>query len=132
MRSETDEAVFPWTDKKASDMQSDVEVHGNKISGKLKFIEGGLSPSGPLAGDGYFLALHWSDPDETATSLKVGLVPSASGMDLQECIDDTDRNGVFKISNPKSQMFKMVSSNDSHTTQQTFDLSGLVLESEGV
>lgn len=132
VRSETDEAVFPWTDKKASDMQSDVEVHGNKISGKLKFIEGGLSPSGPLAGDGYFLALHWSDPDETATSLKVGLVPSASGMDLQECIDDTDRNGVFKISNPKSQMFKMVSSNDSHTTQQTFDLSGLVLESEGV
>lgn len=132
MRSETDEAVFPWTDKKASDMQSDVEVHGNKISGKLKFIEGGLSPSGPLAGDGYFLALHWSDPDETATSLKVGLVPSASGMDLQECIDDTDRNGVFKISNPKSQMFKMVSSNDSHTTQQTFDLSGLVFESEGV
>ena len=90
-------------------MQSDVEVHGNKISGKLKFIEGGLSPSGPLAGDGYFLALHWSDPDETATSLKVGLVPSASGMDLVECIDDTDRNGVFKISNPKSQMFKMVS-----------------------
>lgn len=132
VRSETDEAVFPWTDKKASDMQSDVEVHGNKISGKLKFIEGGLSPSGPLAGDGYFLALHWSDPDETATSLKVGLVPSASGMDLVECIDDTDRNGVFKISNPKSQMFKMVSSNNSHTTQQTFDLSGLVLESEGV
>lgn len=132
VKSETDEAVFPWTDKKASDMQSDVEVHGNKISGKLKFIEGGLSPSGPLAGDGYFLALHWSDPDETATSLKVGLVPSASGMDLVECIDDTDRNGVFKISNPKSQMFKMISSNDSHTTQQTFDLSGLVLESEGV
>lgn len=132
VRSETDEAVFPWTDKKASDMQSDVEVHGNRISGKLKFIEGGLSPSGPLAGDGYFLALHWSNPDASATSLKVGLVPSASGMDLVECISDTDRNGVFKITNPKSQMFKMISSNDSHTTQQTFDLSGLVFESEGV
>lgn len=132
VRSETDEAVFPWTDKKASDMQSNVEVHGNRISGKLKFIEGGLSPDGPLAGDGYFLALHWSNPDTNATSLKVGLVPSASGMDLVECINDTDRNGVFKISNPNTQMLKMISSNASHTTQQSFDLSGLVFESEGV
>lgn len=113
-------------------MQSDVEVHGNRISGKLKFIEGGLSPDGPLAGDGYFLALHWSNPDTNATSLKVGLVPSASGMDLVECINDTDRNGVFKISDPNTQMLKMISSNASHTTQQSFDLSGLVFESEGV
>ena len=113
-------------------MQEDVVVKGNRIYGKLKFIEGGLSPSGPLAGDGYFLALHWSNPDASATSLKVGLVPSASGMDLVECISDTDRNGVFKITNPKAQLFKMISSNDSKKTQQSFDLSGLVFEDEGV
>ena len=113
-------------------MQSDVVVKGNRISGELKFIEGGLSPDGPLAGDGYFLALHWSNPDASATSLKVGLVPSASGMDLVECIDDTDRNGVFKITDPKRQLLKMISSNATHETQQTFDLSGLKFEETGV
>ena len=96
----------------------------------MKFIEGGLSPAGALAGDGYFLALKWSDPDETATSLKVGLVPSATGMDLIECIDDTDRNGVFKITDPQNQVFKMVSSNASHKHQQIFSLKGIVFEDE--
>ena len=132
VKSETDEAVFPWTDKKASDMQSNVVVNGDDIKGTLKFIEGGLSPDGPLAGDGYFLALHWSDPDTHATSLKVGLVPSASGMDLVECINDTDRNGVFKITDPRTQTFKMVSSATGKQTVQNFSLKGLVLESEGV
>lgn len=130
VRSETDEVVFPWTDKVASDMQSDIAVEGNKITGTLKFIEGGLSPSGPLAGDGNFIALHWSDPDEKATSLKVGLVPSASGMEPVECIDDTDRNGVFKIANT-SQKLVITQSGQGHTNQQTFDLTGLTLEDTG-
>lgn len=128
--SETDETVFPWTEKKASDMQSNITVTGNKITGELKFIEGGLAP-GVLSGDGYFLALKWSDPAQTVTSLKVGLQPSASGMDLVECIDDTDRNGVFKISN-KNQKFVLVQSNDSKKTKQVFDLTGLTFEEVGV
>ena len=121
---------FPWTDKKASDMQTGVTITGNKITGTLKYIENGLSPDGPLAGSGNFLALHWSDPDANATSLKVGLVPSASGMEPVECISDTDRNGVFKIAN-KSQKLKFIQSDGVHTNTQTFDLSGLTLEDEG-
>lgn len=102
------------------------------ISGSLAFIEGGLSPAGPLAGDGYFLALKWSDPDESATSLKVGLVPSASGMEPQECIDDTDRNGVFKITDPANQVLKFITSNDGHKTTQIFKLTGITFEEVGV
>jgi hypothetical protein len=112
-------------------MQSDVTVSNGVISGTLHFIEGGLAETGPLAGDGYFLALKWSDPDQTATSLKVGLKPSASGMDLVECIDDTDRNGVFKVSDPVEQKFFIVSSNDAHETTQRFELTGLTLEQAG-
>ena len=52
-------------------------------------------------------------------------------MDPVECIDDTDRNGVFKISSP-TQRFRIVTSNAEHRTIQDFDLSGLILESEGV
>ena len=128
MGSDEDEATYPWTDKKPEDFQEDVSVSNGVISGSLKFIEGGLSPDGPLAGDGYFLALKWGNPDATATSLKVGLVPSASGMDLIECINDTDRNGVFKITDPANQVFKIVSSNASHKHQQIFKLTGLTLE----
>lgn len=124
--SETDATTYPWTELTAGDLQSDVEVNGSTISGTLNFIEGGLSPSGPLAGDGYFLALKWSNPDASATSLKVGLVPSASGMDLVECIDDLDRNGVFKISNPREQVFVIQSSAEGKITRQEFKLTGLV------
>lgn len=123
--SETDEASFPWTDKKASDLQSDVVVSGNTISGDLKFIEGGLA-SGTLDGDGWFVALKWTDPDTAhgVTSLKVGLRPSATGMDLQECIDDTDRNGVFKITPELNQVFIIEQANASgKKTRQVFDLN---------
>lgn len=118
-------------------MQSDVTVSGNKISGKLNFIEGGLSPSGTLAGDGWFVALKWTDPDTThgVTSLKVGLRPSASGMDLQECIEDTDRNGVFKITPELGQKLIIEQSNASGSkTRQVFDLDFefLPADDEGV
>lgn len=109
-------------------MQTGVTVEGDTIKGTLKYIEGGLSPSGPLAGSGYFIALKWDDPDEEATSLKVGLVPSASGMDLVECIEDDDRNGVFKVTDKDNQQLFLVSSNDDHTTKQKFKLSGLTLQ----
>ena len=131
VQSESAGTTYDFTDKTPADFQEDVAVSGNKISGKLKFIEGGLSPAGPLAGDGYFLALKWNNPDASATSLTVQLIPSESGMDPVECIDDTDRNGVFKISSP-SQRYRMITSNSDHKTIQDFDLSGLVLESEGV
>ena len=96
----------------------------------MKFIEGGLSPAGPLAGDGYFLALKWSDPAQTVTSLKVGLQPS-EGTGLVEAIDDTDRNGVFKIAN-KNQKLILWQSNDTKSTKQVFDLTGLTFEDDGV
>ena len=127
VQSETDEATFPWTDKKASDMQSNITIGKSSINGTLKFIEGGLSPSGPLAGDGYFLALKWSDPAQTVTSLKVGLEPS-EGTGLVECISDLDRNGVFKITS-KEQSVLLVQSNDDHKTTQRYSLTGLVFES---
>lgn len=117
VQSESDEATFDFTDKTPGDFQSDVTVENGVVSGDLTFIEGGLSPAGPLAGDGYFVALKWSDPEEGVTSLKVGLVPSASGMEPVECIDDTDRNGVFKIAN-NNQVLKIIQSNDDHKTVQ--------------
>lgn len=102
------------------------------MTGTLAFVEGGLSPSGPLAGDGYFLALKWSDPAQGITSLKVGLVPSASGMDLVECIDDADRNGVFKITDKDNQKLYLIQTGAGKQHTQVLDLSSLTLSTTGV
>ena len=123
-------ASYPWTDKHPSDFQTSVAVADGKVTGTLKFIEGGLSPDGALAGDGYFLALKWSDPASKVTSLKVGLEPSM-GTGLVECISDTDRNGVFKVANKNTQKVVLIQSDGVSANKQTLDLSTLTLDSTG-
>ena len=109
--------------------QTGVAVNGDKVTGTLNFIEGGLAESGPLAGDGYFLCLKWSEPETGVTSVKVGLVPSA-GTGLVEGIGDVDRDVVCKISDIQNQRFTIIQSDAAgHKNMQVFDLSGLTLES---
>ena len=67
----TTDGVTLYGGKVASDLQSDVAINGETISGKLNFIEGGLAPSGYLAGDGYFIALTWSQPEAGVTKVEV-------------------------------------------------------------
>lgn len=117
-----DTTIFGHT---VSDLQTNVSVSGNAITGTLKYVD-----SGALAHDwgaGNFLALKFSNTDSKATSVKVGLEPSASGMGLVELINDPDQNGVFKITNKNVQAFKVIVSNGEHETVQTYDLSGLTL-----
>lgn len=113
---------------KVRDLQSGVKVQGNRITGTLKFIDGGISGGGPLAGDGYFIALQISDIDTHATSCKVGLDPTL-GTGLVEIIDDPDKWVICKLLNT-SQDFKVVSSDGTHTLTQTFDLSGITLQTQ--
>lgn len=125
--------TYPWTDKTPSDFQSDVAVSGGKITGELKFMEGGLSPSGPLSGDGYFLALKFDNFSSglTYANVKVGLQPSA-GTGLVTL--DSDKDAVFKISDKNTQKLKTVQEDaNGHKNIQYFDLSSLELEDpEGV
>ena len=132
--AETDAFGVLYDGKKASDLQSDVTVSGGKIAGTLKYIEGGLDPSGtgPLAGSGNFLALKWSGGDMAAKDdeLWVGLEPS-EGSGLVECLSDTDHNGVFKITDKNAQKVKFIQKDDEgHQNVQYFDLSGLTLLTE--
>ena len=108
-----------------SDLQTSIAVSAdNKITGTLKYVS-----SGALAtdwGPGYFLALKWSDPEDDVTSLRVGLVPS-EGTGFVEAIDDTDRDGVFKVASKDGQTFELITASADHATVQSFDLSGLTL-----
>ena len=106
-------------------MQTGVTVEDGAITGTLKYLS-----TGQLVtdwGDGNFLALKFEDIDPDATSVKVGLEPSA-GSGLVEIIDDPDKNGVFKISNKEEQKFVVVSSDGLYSNKQIFDLSGLIVE----
>ena len=132
MSPDAADMTYPWTDKTPADFQSDIAVNGGKVTGELKFIEGGLSPSGPLAGDGYFLALKYSNfaSGLTYANVKVGLVPSASGMALQTL--DSDCDTVMKITDKDNQKVKIVQEDSpGHKNIQYVDLSGLTLESTG-
>lgn len=125
VEAENGETVDPWNSSiKVKHFQSDVVVSGNKITGKLKFVKGGLAPSGTLAGDGYFMALKFSDVDASATSKKVGLVPSA-GSGLVEL--DADMNVFVKISDKENQIFEVLITDGTRKGIQKFDLSELTL-----
>ena len=126
--ADASDASYPWTALHPSDFQSEVSVADGEITGKLTFIEGGLAPSGPLSGDGYFLALKFDNfaTGLTYANVKVGLVPSASGMDLVTL--DSDKNAVFKISDIRNQKLKVVQADTAgHKNIQVFDLSELEL-----
>ena len=107
-----------------SDIQTDVVVSGKKIVGTLKYLE-----DGPIAGywgAGNFLALKFANVDPKATSIKVGLNPS-EGSGLVELLGDPDMNGVFKITDKDTQVFRVVIT-DGHTTTTTdYDLSDLTV-----
>lgn len=123
---EAGDTVDPWnSDIKVSDFQSGVTVSDGKIKGTLKFVKGGLAPSGYLAGDGYFLALKFSDIDATATSKKVGLVPS-QGSGLVEL--DEDLNVFIKIADKDNQIFEVVITDGTRKGIQKFSLSELVMQ----
>lgn len=107
-----------------SDLQDDIEVEGDKISGTLSYIDSGELPA--YWGAGNFLALKFSG--EEGATIKVGLIPSASGMDLIPL--DADMNAVMQIHNKDEQKLYIEQITDEGTGLQVFDLSGLTLESE--
>lgn len=94
----------------------------------MKFVEGGLAASGPLAGDGYFLALSLYDNTFTGLeSVKVGLKPSY-GTGLVEILSDPDKVVVVKIANKDKQKFKVVQNRTGYNENtQVFDLRELEL-----
>lgn len=109
-----------------SDVQNNVTVADNAITGTSKYIASGALADGWGAGN--FIALSLADNTFTdLTSVKIGLEPSA-GAGLQEIIDDPDKAGVFKITDKYNQKFVVVQTDGNNTVKQSYSLSGLTLE----
>lgn len=103
---------------------------GGKVTGTLKYFD---TPGGivDVWGEGHFFAFTINDEDANTTKTMVGLEPS-DGSGLVNIHGDPDMNGIAKISDPKTQKFKVIQTDDAgHENVQYFDLSGLVLEPKG-
>ncbi len=105
-------------------MQSGVTVAGNSITGTLTKLT-----SGQLVtdwGEGYFIALKFDDFSSglTYNDVKVGL-HNSEGSGLVTL--DSDKDGVFKITDKNNQKLMIVQAKDGAEKTQYFDLSGLTL-----
>ena len=133
-----------------SEIQSDIAIsNAGKITGTLECLAAGhpewcsdqdaavgshiqdtvrIWPH-KVDGEGHFLALHVDDIPETATSVLVGLEPSA-GSGLQELINDPDKSVVMHIADKNTQKFKLVVTTPTAKLTRTYDLDQLTLEAE--
>lgn len=110
-----------------SDLQSDLAIGRDAITGTLKYLD-----EGEIAGywgNGNFMAIQFNNIDPRATSVRVGMQPS-EGSGLVELINDPDKNGVFKVTDKDTQKFVVISSDGTHTSTATYDLKGLTCEGE--
>lgn len=115
--------------KTVSSLQENVVVSNNAISGTLNSIDDYTEfSSDPELQAGHFLALKFTADWDSYTSVKVGVVPSSIGMDLQEIKTDLDKNGVFRITNISTQKIVVESTNGVQTKRQEYSLTGLTLE----
>ena len=111
--------------KTVSDLQDGVNIGAGTVYGKLKYNEGW--ESGPLAGPGYFLAIKVDNTELEASSIKLGLVPSASGMEPVEIVGDPDMNAVFKVSDKDNQVLTVITTKGGNTNTVNYSLNGLQL-----
>ena len=107
-----------------SDLQTDVSISGGAATGTLhKVTTGALKKDW---GEGYFMVVKFSDLDEDATSILVGLEPS-EGSGLVELINDPDKNAVFKVTDKVKQKLVVMQRCTGFVKVQRVDLSGLTL-----
>lgn len=106
-----------------STFQSNVVIADGKATGKLtKLTTGDIAQ---YWGEGYFIALKFSNINKEATKVMAGMDPS-QGSGLVPL--DKDLNGVWKITDKDTQVFKVVQyKGEEVLTTQTIDLSGLTL-----
>lgn len=110
-------------------LQSDVVITDGKIAGTSKYYDGSGWDAGTWSADekaGNFLALKF-DADDGAT-IKVGLIPSASGSGLITL--DSDKNIVIRISDKNEQKLHVQVEKDSVIEEQVYSLAALTVQSE--
>lgn len=113
--------------KTVNELQENIRVSGDKITGMLKYVThytGFSSVSEDQAG--HYLALKISDTPE-GSSTTVEVVGGTKG----PVTLDEDMNIVLRIQDKNTQKVKVVTTMDDDTNIKVFDLTGLTLEPAG-
>ena len=112
--------------KVASDLQEDIEIEGDKISGTLKYIADYSSAYGAGMDSGNYLVLHCEVPDVEGVTITTELVGGTTGPQVL----DPDGLIISRITNKSTQTIKVVASkNACAPVTRIFSLKGLTLES---
>ena len=112
--------------KAVNELQRDVIIADNEVTGTLKYINGyvGLS-SNVSEQSGNYLALK-IDAEPVEAKTVVELVGDTKG----PITLDEDRNIVLLIKNKDTQSIKVTITHDKESITKTYGLSGLTLERE--
>jgi len=110
--------------KTVSDLQSDIVIGSDEITGTLNYIDDYTGFSGdPSLQAGNFIAIHASVPDVEDVTITVKVTNPVT-------LDD-DGIAVLRIANKDSQTITVVASKDGYASvEKVFDLSGLTCEEE--
>lgn len=110
--------------KKVSDLQSNIVIGENAISGSLKHVTGYTGFSSKTSEqEGHYLALKFDvTPADAVTTVE--LVGGTKG----PVTLDADKNIVLLIKSNTTQSIKVISTKDGSSVTKTYTLTGLTLE----
>ena len=112
--------------KTVNELQSDVVVSDDEVTGTLKYVDGYVDFSSNVSEQsGNYLALKIeAEPAEAETVVK--LVGGTKG----PVTLDYDMNIVLLIKNKDTQSIKVTTTHNEESVTKTYGLSGLTLETE--
>ena len=113
--------------KSVSDLQSNIVVDKNSISGTLKYVTGYTGFSGKEEEQsGNYLALHVDCPNVEGVTLSVELVGGTVGHPVE--LDD-DKTIILRITNANTQSIKVYASKEGYAdVVRSYSIKSLVLE----
>ena len=112
--------------KNVSDLQSDVTVTTNQVTGTLAYVTDFTGFSGdPELQEGNYLALSF-DTDPTADKIEVEFVGALTNIGPQEL--DSDKDICVRITNKDTQYLVATAYKNGEVTRRTIRLDQLVLE----
>ena len=112
--------------KTVNELQSDVVVSDDEVTGTLKYVDGYVDFSSNVSEQsGNYLALKIeAEPAEAET-----VVELVGGTKGPVTLDD-DMNVVLLIKNKDTQSIKVTTTHNEESVTKTYGLSGLTLETE--
>lgn len=112
--------------KVVGDLQEDVVVSAEGVSGTLKYIADYSSAYGPGENSGYYLALHCTTPGVEGATITSEVIGGVHG----PVTLDEDGIVISRITDKDTQTIEVVAYKDGESDSVILDLSELVMESQ--